>query len=384
MTGARGASRARAALGVLAILGVACAVTRRLPAAPTWPWAEPRQAYLRTSAVWLGDDLDSWVAHMHALDLFRGPDGDGAFAPNELVRCEYVEPKHGAFSGATPKFLCRRGPHDQPFKVKWGEDNGEIYADLAGTRLFWALGFGADRIYPLRVECVGCADDPWKDPAPHPGHVPPTFEPAIAERQAAGDTIEEYPHQGFTWKEFEQIDAAAGGAPRAQLDALKLLAVFVQYRDSKADNQRLLCLPGTSGTSRAGRTCPHPFAMIDDLGSTFGGTHVFRTHKMDLDYWASEPVWKDPAQCVANLTSELDARDGLDFPHIGEPGRRFLATLLGALDDRQIADLFRAARAERRGPLARWVAVFRQRRDQIRHPVPGDRHFRCPEVGRAA
>src|SRR6476661_3654972 len=50
--------------------------------------------------------------------------------------------------GATPKFACRL-PDGDEVKVKYGRENGEVYAEVAASRLLWALGFGADRVYPV-------------------------------------------------------------------------------------------------------------------------------------------------------------------------------------------------------------------------------------------
>jgi len=53
---------------------------------------------------------------------------------------------------------------------------------------------------------------------------------------------------------------------------------------------------------------------------------------------------------------------------ISEEGRRFLAGLLGQLTDTQIHDLFEVARFTRRQPSTTvddWVAVFKQKRDEI-------------------
>jgi hypothetical protein len=362
---------------VLALLG--CSGPRPEHAGG-WPWRETRQEYVRRSAVWTGGDPERWIDRMRTLDLRRGPPGRDAFAPEALVRCTYVAPRDpDTFSGHTPKFLCRRDPDDDVFKVKWGAENGEIYADVAGTRLLWALGFPTDRVYPVRVECRGCADDPWDDPAPRPGNVPAPFDPAVAERQFPGLTIEQEPHEGWTWEELAMVDPAAGGAPRAHVDALRLLGAFLQHRDSKADNQRLVC-PPDAVVERGGKLdCRRPIMLIDDLGSAFGGPSLIATHKMTLQHWTSRPVWSDPVRCIANVTSELDARDGLDHPQIGEAGRRFLARLLAALDRRQIEALFRAARAERRGGVSRWVAAFERRRREVLRPVAGDPGFRCPD-----
>jgi len=369
-------------VGLAACMGHRAGPAERQP----WPWRERREDYLRRSTVWIGGDPDAWIRHMRGLDLRTGPSSDGAFAPDALVRCAFVPP-HDAntFSGNTPKFLCRRGSRDDVFKVKWGEENGEVYADVVGTRLLWALGFPADRVYPVRIECTGCADDPWRDPAPHPGHIPALFTPASAERQFAGETIEETPHQGWRWSELGRVDSGAGGAPRADTDALRLLAAFIQHRDSKPDNQRLVCPPPAVVVEPGGtRNCRQPVMMIDDLGSAFGGPSLLlATHKMQLDAWRGRPVWKDPVRCIADVTTER-ARDGLDLPHIGEDGRRLLARLLAGLDRSQVTALFEMGRAGERGDVSAWVAVFEERRREIEHPVPSDPGFRCPAVGAEA
>jgi len=362
---------------LLAVLAGACGLRAR---PEPWPWAETRADYIRRSGVWIGHDLEGWLAHMRTLDLRVGPPGPGAFAPDEVVECAYQKPPADMPLGNTPKFGCRRVAHDHPdeFHVKWGEQNGEVYAEVAGTRLLWALGFPADRVYTVRVKCQDCAPDPWRDREPHPG-TSHKFSPAIVERVFAGREIEESHGQGWTWHEIEAIDPAAGGAPRVHVDALRLLAAFMQHRDSKADNQRLTCPDDAIvDAGGSGQSCRRPLVMIHDLGSTFGGPKWFGTKKMRVESWEQEPVWDDPRQCIANLSEEHDASEGLEHPHIGEEGRVFLARLLQGLDDAQIGALFEAARGERRGGVARWVAAFEAKREQVIHPVPADPNFRCP------
>jgi hypothetical protein len=50
-------------------------------------------------------------------------------------------------TGMTPKFKCDLGKGDE-VKVKCGEKNGEVYAEVAASRLLWALGFQADVMCP--------------------------------------------------------------------------------------------------------------------------------------------------------------------------------------------------------------------------------------------
>src|SRR5205823_10186096 len=91
----------------------------------------------------------------------------------------------------------------------------------------------------------------------------------------------------------------------------------------------------------------------------------------DLPTWEKEPIWKDPAACVGNLKKSLQGTLPGN-PTIGEAGRKFLADLLVQLSDKQIADMFTAARVdhfheheERNRPIADWVRVFKKKRDEV-------------------
>ena len=50
-----------------------------------------------------------------------------------------------------------RAPGGQVIKVKYGRENRERLAEVAGSRLALALGFGADEMFVVRrVTCWGC------------------------------------------------------------------------------------------------------------------------------------------------------------------------------------------------------------------------------------
>src|SRR5689334_23203117 len=100
----------------IAMAGASCATVLRSGAVRTYT-PEQRLAILRRAQVWTATD----VAHM---DLRAGPQGPGAFAPNQIVECEYV---HDAGTGHSPKFTCALDGDDK-VKVKYGRDNGEVYA----------------------------------------------------------------------------------------------------------------------------------------------------------------------------------------------------------------------------------------------------------------
>jgi hypothetical protein len=184
-----------------------------------------------------------------------------------------------------------------------------------------------------------------------------------------GKLMEIAPDSGWSWIDLNFVDQTDGGAPLAHRDALKLLAVFIQHTDSKAAQQRLVCLDAVLGKKASDDRCVHPFMMLNDVGRTFGKANMFNKDEpgsVDLKAWAGMSIWKDKTGCVANMPKSMTGT--LENPRIGEEGRRFLAGLLGQLSDGQIHDLFDVARFTRRQPgttIDDWVNAFKQNRDEI-------------------
>src|SRR5207249_948530 len=119
------------------------------------------------------------------------------------------------------------------------------------------------------------------------------FEWPAVERRFEGATIETDESHGWAWFELEQIDPSIG-ASRAEVDALRLIGIFLAHWDNKAENQRLVCLdprPAQPGP------CRRSFAFIHDLGSTFGPT------KLELDRWQAAPIWLDARRCTVGMKS---------------------------------------------------------------------------------
>ena len=248
-----------------------------------------------------------------------------ASLPGAEVTCDYVEEK---LTG-TPKFNCALAPKDK-VRVKYGAENGEVYSEVAASRLLWALGFGADRVFPVTVVCKDCPADPIKNHKKVAGTR--TFAPAVIERKMPGDEIELFKDSGWDWVELTFVDQTVGGAPLAHRDALKLLAAFIQHTDNKPQQQRLACLDKQMGkTPSADGSCAHPFMLINDLGKTFGTATMFNTNTksaVNLKEWSNTPVWKGDTGCVAQLSKSMTG--SLEHPKIGEAGRRFLSELLVA------------------------------------------------------
>jgi hypothetical protein len=329
-----------------------------------------RAGVIARAQVWEETDIPS-------MDLKTGPKGEKAFMFDDTVTCTFVNKK---LPGKTPKFACRIEPDDE-VKVKYGfGDNSEVHGEVVATRLLWALGFGADRQYSVRVVCHSC-------PAAFGGVVrsphDSVFDPATIERKLQGAEFE--PNDSWSWDELDRIDENAGGDTRAQRDALKLLAVFMQHGDSKPEQQRLICRDQPKGkgqekarTRKGGQMpCEHPFMYLHDVGLTFGRANKLNHDDvggMNLVEWSRTPIWKDSTACVGNLPKSLTGT--LVDPLISEEGREFLAGLLVQLSDEQLRGMFEAARVQLRlrnqtdvfsgfATVEEWMAAFKAKRDQI-------------------
>ncbi|HET9372192.1 MAG TPA: hypothetical protein VFO19_18150, partial [Vicinamibacterales bacterium] len=348
-------------------------VRERTPdrAAPAW---REREAILARARVWMPQAPD-----IASADLSRDP-ADAPSATTGELTCRYA-PK--APTGTTAKFDCRL-ESGQILKVKYGWSR-EKQAEVAATRLLAVLGFGADRVSPLRaVRCIGCPPYPFEisrltdqflvqsfvDRAFIRAGVTPTFEWVAVERKLDGREVDADDFEGWDWRELALVDAQAGGATRADLDALRLIAVFLAHWDNKNTNQRLLCL-GEDDDAR--ERCATPLLMLQDLGATFGPT------KVNYERWAALPIWTDAATCTVSMATL--PYGGVLFPPtaISEAGRRLIGDKLRRLSEGQIVQLFTAARfpdaATGETPardVTPWVRAFQDKVRQIveRPPCP--------------
>jgi hypothetical protein len=297
------------------------------------------------------------------------------------LSCRFVLKR---LNGTTPKFNCVLGTGEE-VRIKYGK-GPEIPAEAAATRLLRALGFGADEITLVRhLRCYGCPLEPFAASKAvqtlgatgayarvldyDDAH---DYEWVALERKYRATTIETATAEGWAFPELGRIDESKGGAPRAHVDALRLVAVFLADWDNKPDNQRLVC---DSREWPDGAACPAPFMMLQDLGATFG------PRKVTLRRWRTSTIWADRTRC--RITMRHLPYSGATFQdvEIGDPGRQMAARLLGRLTDDDIANLFRGARFDqKRGifsdarPVHEWVDAFRMRVRLIGEGAP------CPAV----
>jgi hypothetical protein len=300
--------------------------------------AEQRNAALAAARVWSQPSVPIGSA-----DFSVNTPGPGGFDANADVDCTFsLEPT----SGMTPKFMCIL-PNGDKVKVKYGEaiPNGEVPAEITASRLLTALGFPTDRMNRVRsVKCRGCPPLPQQAlkclekresanvclQGAAPDRVV-TFQQALIERPLEGEKIEATEDQGWSWYELEKIDPKAGGSSRAEVDALRLIAVILAHWDNKGANQKLLC---PSGKAQPDGSCTAPMAIIGDLGATFGPNRV------DLVNWTKVPMWIDPASCRVSMKGL--PFDGATFEdrQISEAGRQFALKLFRQLTPQQLNTLF--------------------------------------------
>ena len=193
------------------------------------------------------------------------PDASGDRPLHDVRSCRFVnEPP----SGTTAKFNCVLDG-GRVIKVKYGR-NPEIQGEAAATRLLRALGFPADEVVIVpRIRCYGCPRDPfvtvvasswtstreWLGPAGFDNGYT-DFEWVAIERRFPAPAIETDDTKGWGWWEVRN-----NTAHRADLDALRLFAVFLAHWDNKAENQRLVCLDGEPPAPVP--DCVRPLAMTD-------------------------------------------------------------------------------------------------------------------------
>ena len=287
----------------------------------------------------------------------------------KMISCTF---EIAQLNGTAPKFDCRL-PDGDKIRVKYG-NSPEVPSEVASTRLLHALGFGADdmALYET-VRCFGCPSEPFltmktlgfagaqdlygkvMDPGSYKD-----FEWAAVEKKHPGRPIETAEIEGWAFFELDLIDPKKGGAPRAQVDALRLLAVMLSHWDNKSENQRLVCLSEKDWPE--GGKCQRPFALMQDVGSAWG------PRKVDLEEWIKAPVWSDRATCTASM-DHLPYHGATFKPvKISDEGRRFLGGLLTQLSDQQLHDLFSSARFDhvtgllgtrQAAPVDEWVKAFR-------------------------
>ncbi|MFW7378436.1 MAG: hypothetical protein ACOH5I_06505 [Oligoflexus sp.] len=355
-----------------------------------------------------------------------------------VIECRFREPKAAKVGGKSAKFNCDsmtpiKGKTGKKLKVKYDPIyllpsgspllppqgyNGEVYSEVAATRLLTALGFKADHMFPATVICFNCPAEPFSyitkpELRKTMQRVEKlVIESAAIEIKAAGeelgtpiydavgkvvkDEFDEDVYRKIGWGLDEVrtgVGASTDGEQQLYREALVALLGILQHADNKASNQRLLCTDWDKRTD----FCHESYLVAQDVGSLFGkGVDVVgdvllgrrpSMSKYDWSQWNSVPVWKNADRCelkvntipFVNLTSHFAENNTFEIKQISVEARDFLLSLLDQLSDQQLLDLFLLAQTDLRmesyrsnlfSPLQtvtadHWVSTFKRKRDEL-------------------
>lgn len=380
-----------------------------------------RDAMIQRADVWLAP---SWISKdfqfANWLDVYTGPRQAGPYSvlhTNE-VHCQMTaETMVKGRTGKNPKFHCElllplgngllapsidQNGKPTKLKVKYPylfEENPEIYGEVVGTRLLWALGFGADSVYYVyKTHCYGCTADPYKNRAVDMSTMstPRTFIPTAIERKMDGDEIL-FQRRNGTVREGVTVSEMLRKLPAdpylkyqkwMHRDALRLLAVMLQHTDNQIANQRMMC---QGPSDRHGNCLGRVVMYIQDIGTSFGvRVNILkknRTRKMIYQEWVEDAIWSKPEECRAHLHQIFMPDNSLWNPRISEAGRQFLIKLLdgftaGPAGRQRVENLFAAAHVAGRPSRETnkmWADAFMKKVEEIKYPLgPSRPDFKCP------
>lgn len=371
---------------VVALAVTTAALSAAEPGAPALVHTteSQRQSYLASAAIWSDRAMPSPEAIVRG-PVDRSPLRNVTLNADGELTCRYLKGGAGA-PGRTEKFTCRTAD-GRAVRVKYFDGNPktgnrEVFSEVVATRLYWALGFDADALFPITVVCEGCPENPNSGKGAAATRKYAAVVEALYEGTIVATDVD--PDQGWGFAEVDRAITALPDGPerrrqRTQFDALALLSVFVQHGDRKPSQQRLVCrgpLDLDAGDVHAddqdgafhlsvlferegARACRETAITVQDLGATFGGAGLMtpRSSKMNLPAWAGVPVFarSSAGQCRGALAMAASAgKDAGGNLVISEEGRQFLHARLSALTPQHVRALFEAARLDALGETPAW------------------------------
>ena len=228
-------------------------------------------------------------------------------------------------NGTNPKAQVR-DTNGVLWGVKWAE---EKQAEVAASRLAWAMGLRVDETYYVETGTIV-----------FPGGQQPTF-------QRIGSYIDKQGNlkSAARFKRWVPGQISKGEWPFGEIplmaeggySVLVLMDVIMANWDAKDSNTRLLSVPETTGTT--------DWYMIGDYGACFGkmGGRTSHSKYRLKDFVGNPPVIRS----ISGETVYLDYHGRSASAHESVPleGARFFANRAAALTLAQVEDAFRAAHA---------------------------------------
>jgi hypothetical protein len=280
---------------LVAVSGAACAATpivstlNRPPTAQEMAqfWNEPRDLEQR--------------------DLFHGP-GGARLAPDPAAEYRYVKKKT---SGRSPGYTV-----EDPRGVKWSVKLGrEARAEVAASRLVWAIGYHQPPVYVLETWALTGGPQPGRQEGPG------RFRPDLPGWKEAG-----------IWDWYRNPFARS----RPYQGLIVMMRVINNWDLHKRNNVLYDVDPPVGGARQ--------LYVEKDLGASFGKTTLFphQGTKNDVDDF-EEQEFIDRVEAGIVHFEDKGRRHRSLYRGISVDDVRWTCALLGRLSDKQWQDAFRAA-----------------------------------------
>lgn len=265
----------------------------------------------------------------------------------------------------------------------------EVFTEVAATRIFWALGIPADRMYPMkRLVCYGCNSHP-KNQTDINLKLTSLFNTVSLEKKIRGAKLDE----GFDINAvIEKYYDSWTDETKLAFELLALASRLIGFENAISLQNRLQCEPGSFHPETG--LCDAPVAMIQDTGSSFAGV-ISTLSKLEfgganprghLKSYSKEKVFKGNAGCVLFRPFGSDQKaSGKRLASVHQAAVDEMSKRLNKFDPEFVRQIFSLAQfgdmePQLRGPLdsknldqkrneiiEKWVQAFMKRVDEIRN-----------------
>lgn len=249
------------------------------------------------------------------LDLFWGIGG-----PDKAPKAPFKFVKEDT-SGTNPKIRIEDA-NGVLWNIKFDE---EVHAEVASSRIAWAVGYMVEESYFLpsgKVEGVGKLDRAAKFVSPDG-----SFRAGMFEKRPVDVT-----RRGIFW-DWDSNPFRG----QKELSGLAILAVMLNNWDAKTTNNNVLGIRDDSGAMKE-------WYIVADWGGTFGKMGgVFSHSKWDLDAYRKQGFIDGVSGGSVKLS--YSGKGGSILKAVPLDHAKWFASVVGQLSDEQLRQAFKAAGA---------------------------------------
>lgn len=260
------------------------------------------------------------------------------------------------------------GPQDIS-NPRWNE----VFAEVAGTRLFWALGIPADIMVSIdRLVCFGCESHPKDQKGVNLSRTS-IYNRVALEKKMKGAKLDE---QFSFARLFEAHLPAWSPETKRGLEHLVLASRLIGFSNTISLQNRLQCLPGQ--LDKKTLECRVPVAQIQDIGSSWAGRVSESEQKLrkgsnprgSLKHYQQEGVFAKDQPCRLVYAFGLSRdKNAIRLKGISEEGLNEFRQRLKNLTPEVIEAIFESAHFDDMEPALRDAAPGSSLADKRRYMI---------------